>query len=143
MRAVLNLLSVAQKVAPPEKPYSTRSRGAIVDLLKREQRYLSASAIHRMLKARKVAASLATVYRTLDLLVSMGVASSRADDGGETTYVFCNNEHHHHAICSRCGHVEEIGCAPVTSIAKELMAAHAFELNAHAMEFYGKCARCR
>jgi Fur family ferric uptake transcriptional regulator len=134
---------MASKTLLPEKRYATRSRSAILELLQREQRYLSAAAIYRMLRARKSAASLATVYRTLDLLVSTGVASSRIDASGETTYVSCNTRHHHHAICNRCGHVEEIGCAPVTSISKELMNQHAFELAAHAMEFYGRCARCR
>jgi Fur family ferric uptake transcriptional regulator len=133
---------VPQK-ALPEKPYATRSRGAIVDLLKAEQRYLSAAAVHRMLKARGVPASLATVYRTLDFLVANKIASSRADDGGETTFVYCNTEHHHHAICSKCGHVEEIGCAPINSITNALLKKHAFELNAHAMEFYGTCSQCR
>ena len=134
---------MAPKSLLPEKRYATRSRSAILELLRREQRYLSAAAIYRMLKARKAATSLATVYRTLDLLVSSGVASSRVDANGETTYVNCSTDHHHHAICSRCGHVEEIGCAPVTSISKELMNQHAFELAAHSMEFYGRCARCR
>ncbi len=132
-----------QRIEPAEKHYATRSRALITELLKAEQRYLSAAAIHRMLYARKRKVSLATVYRTLDYLVSTGVASARADDGGETTYVHCNGEHHHHAICSRCGRVEEIGCAPVASISKGLMRQYAFELNAHAMEFYGMCARCR
>lgn len=129
--------------APAEKPYATRSRGAIVELLKQEQRYLSAAAVHRMLKARGVPASLATVYRTLDFLVANNIASSRADDGGETTFVYCNTEHHHHAICNTCGRVEEIGCAPITSITNALRNEHAFELNAHAMEFYGTCSQCR
>ncbi len=126
-----------------EKRYSTRSREAIVELLKRERRYLSAAAVHRMLKARRVPASLATVYRTLDLLTSLGVASSRVDDGGEATYVFCNTDHHHHAICNRCGRVQEIACRPMATIARELNARYAFDLNAHAMEFYGRCERCR
>ena len=127
----------------PDRKYATRSRVVITELLKREPRYLSAAAIYRMLKARKVSVSLATVYRTLDLLASTGVASARVDDGGETTYVYCTDEHHHHAICDRCGRVEEIGCAPVSSISRELMSEYSFELNSHAMEFYGRCARCR
>ena len=126
-----------------DKRYATRSRAVILELLEREQRYLSATAVHRMLKARKVPVSLATVYRTLDMLARSNVASSRVDTGGETTYVYCNPKHHHHAICDRCGHVEEIGCAPVSEVSKELMSQHAFELAAHAMEFYGRCARCR
>ena len=126
-----------------ERHYATRSRTAVAELLERERRYLSAAAIHRMLGARKVAVSLATVYRTLDVLVSSGIASARTELSGESTYVYCHREHHHHAICSRCGRVEDVGCAPVTSISKDLMTHYAFELREHAMEFYGKCARCR
>lgn len=123
--------------------YSTRSRESITDLLRSERRYLSAAAVHRILQAAGQKVSLSTVYRTLDLLVSMGVASARIDEHGEQTYVFCTVEHHHHAICRRCGHVEDVDCAAIDAFAAELRAHHAFALDDHSMEFYGRCARCR
>lgn len=122
--------------------YATKSREHIVTLLRNERRYLSAAAIHRILRSLGAQVSLSTVYRTLDLLVSMGVASSRADEDGELTYVFCTVEHHHHAICRKCGHVEEVDCAAMDAFAGLLRNHHAFELDSHSLEFYGRCARC-
>jgi Fur family transcriptional regulator, ferric uptake regulator len=123
--------------------YSTRSREQIVNLLRSERRYLSAAAIHRILRSLGVGISLSTVYRTLDLLVSMGVASSRSDGQGELTYVFCTVEHHHHAICRKCGHVEDVDCAAMEAFSELLRQHHAFELDEHSLEFYGRCARCQ
>jgi Fur family ferric uptake transcriptional regulator len=123
--------------------YATRSREQITRLLRTERRYLSATAIHRLLRSLGSEVSLSTVYRTLELLVSLGVASSRPDEDGEQTYVFCTTDHHHHAICRKCGHVEEVGCAATEAFAEILRRHHAFELDAHSVEFYGRCARCQ
>ena len=122
--------------------YATRSREQIVNLLRSERRYLSAAAVHRILRSLGTLVSLSTVYRTLDLLVSMGIASTRTDEDGETTYVFCTVEHHHHAICRKCGHVEEVDCGAMDAFSAALKAHHAFELDSHSLEFYGRCARC-
>jgi Fur family transcriptional regulator, ferric uptake regulator len=123
--------------------YATRGREQIVNLLRTERRYLSAAAIHRILRSAGIQVSLSTIYRTLDLLVSMGVASSRTDEEGEQAYVFCSVEHHHHAICRKCGHVEDVDCAAMDAFSGLLRQHHAFELDSHSMEFYGRCARCQ
>ena len=133
----------SQRVLRTEGRYSTRTRTQVLELLQGEQRYLSATALHRVLQSKGAKLSLSTVYRTLDLLVSMGIASSRVDEEGETTYVFCTTAHHHHAICRRCGHVEEVSCGAMERFKRDLLSEHAFALDSHSMEFYGVCVRCR
>ena len=123
--------------------YSTRSRTEIEDLLRDESRYLSAAAIHRTLALRGVDVALSTVYRTLDLLTERGVVSSRTDDHGECTYVYCHVDHHHHAICRRCGRVEDVDCGATTKVAATLRRRHAFRLDDHSVEFYGLCWQCQ
>jgi Fur family ferric uptake transcriptional regulator len=123
--------------------YSTRAREQITAILRNEQRYLSAAEIHELLNKTRAKVSLSTVYRTLDLLETKGEASSRVDARGESTYVVCAPTHHHHAICRSCGKVEELACEALERIASELRSHHGFELDDHAMEFYGKCASCR
>lgn len=123
--------------------YSTRAREEIADTLRREQRYLSAAEIHDLLKRGRAKVSLSTVYRTLDLLQAKGEASSRVDERGEATYVVCAPTHHHHAICRSCGKVEDLACEALERIAGELRSHHGFELDDHAMEFFGRCAACR
>ncbi len=123
--------------------YSTRPREHVAEILKREQRYLSAGEIHSILKKGRAKVSLSTVYRTLDLLQAKGEASSRVDERGEATYVVCAPTHHHHAICRTCGKVEELACEALERIAGELRSHHGFELDDHEMEFFGRCAVCR
>jgi Fe2+ or Zn2+ uptake regulation protein len=51
--------------------------------------------------------------------------------------------HHHHAICERCGRVEDVDCAAMEQFAEALRSLHGFELDGHAMEFFGRCSTCR
>ncbi len=123
--------------------YATRSREKISAILRKERRYLSAAEIHELLKHARATVSLSTVYRTLDLLHAKGEASSRVDEHGEATYVICAPTHHHHAICRKCGKVEEVACEAMERFADELRTHHGFALDDHAMEFFGRCAACR
>ncbi len=123
--------------------YTTTTRRSIVDLLKSEKRYLTANVIHRLLKADNPKIALSTVYRTLELLEELGAVSSRTEAVGETSYVYCTEDHHHHAICTTCGHVDEVDCGAMDQFKATLLAQQAFALDDHSVEFYGRCARCR
>ncbi len=124
--------------------YVTRPREWIASILSRDRRFLSAAEIHRALKHAGARVSLSTVYRTLDRLSGKGDVTARADAEGEVTYMLCEPaRHHHHAICGRCGRVEDVDCAAMEQFAKSLRALHGFELDGHALEFFGTCRSCR
>ncbi len=124
--------------------YVTRPREWIASLLAREPRFLSAAEIHQRLKRGGARVSLSTVYRTLDRLRAKGDVSARSDAEGEATYMLCEPErHHHHAICGGCGRVEDVDCAAMEQFAESLRKLHGFELDGHAMEFFGRCRACR
>ena len=124
--------------------YVTRPREGIASILSREQRFLSAAEIHRRLKRAGERVSLSTVYRTLDRLRAKGDVTARADAEGEATYMLCEPApHHHHAICATCGRVENVDCAAMDQFGKSLRKLHGFELDGHALEFFGRCRSCR
>lgn len=124
--------------------YSTLPRRAILGLLQSEHRYLTAAEIHKLLQRRRQRLALTTVYRTLQLLVKLGAVTNRSEGGGEAAYLFCaNDEHHHHAICTKCGHVEEVNCRVMDDFKQLLLARQSFALEDHSMELYGRCAACR
>ena len=123
--------------------YATKPREHVAAVLKREKRYLSAAEIHAILRKARTDVSLSTVYRTLDLLAGKGEASSRVDERGETTYVVCEPTHHHHAVCTKCGKVQDVSCEAIESVASALRAHHGFKLSDHEMQFFGLCAACR
>ena len=124
--------------------YVTRPREWIASVLAREPRFLSAAEIHQRLKRSGARVSLSTVYRSLDRLQAKGEVTARPDAQGEATYMLCEPaRHHHHAICSQCGRVEDVDCAAIEQFAQSLRALNGFELNGHAMEFFGRCRTCR
>lgn len=124
--------------------YVTRPREWIASILSRDQRFLSAAEIHDALKRSGARVSLSTVYRTLDRLAGKGDVTVRADAEGEATYMLCEPaHHHHHAICGKCGRVEDVDCAAMEQFADSLRKLHGFELNGHALEFFGRCRSCR
>jgi len=123
--------------------YATAARRAILELLKREQRYLTAGSVYLLLKDANPKLALSTVYRTLELLESLGTVSSRSEASGESSYVHCSDEHHHHALCTVCGHVDDVDCAAMEQFKATLLAKQSFLLDEHSVEFYGRCADCR
>jgi Fur family transcriptional regulator, ferric uptake regulator len=124
--------------------YVTRPREWIASILAREPRFLSASEIHQRLERSGARVSLSTVYRTLDRLQAKEEITARPDAQGEAKYMLCEPaRHHHHAICGECGRVEDVDCAAIEQFAESLRAIHGFELNGHAMEFFGRCRACR
>ena len=124
--------------------YTTQPRQWIESLLQREPRFLSAAQIHQRLKRAGARVSLSTVYRTLDRLRTKGDVTARSDPEGEATYMICEPaRHHHNAICESCGRVEDVDCAAMEQFAASLRALHGFELDGHAMEFFGRCRACR
>ena len=113
-------------------------------MLRGARRFFSAAEVHRTLEEQRAPVALSTVYRTLEHLREKGEATSRLDDAGEATYMWCEPaHHHHHAICKVCGRVEDVDCGALEQFADSLRSAHGFDLDAHAMEFYGRCSQCR
>lgn len=124
--------------------YVTRPRELISSVLAREPRFLSAAEIFSRLKRSGARVSLSTVYRTLDRLRAKGEITERSDPEGEATFMLCEpNRHHHHAICAECGRVEDVDCNAMEQFAASLRSLHGFELDGHAMEFFGRCRACR
>jgi Fur family ferric uptake transcriptional regulator len=123
--------------------YVTRPREQIAGILRAEKRYLSAAEIHERLGRAHAKVALSTVYRALERLQSKGEIVARVDEAGESTYVLCPGAHHHHAICRVCGRVEDVNCDAIGELAGALRAHHDFELEGHAMEFFGRCKTCR
>jgi Fur family ferric uptake transcriptional regulator len=123
--------------------YVTRPREMIGTILQREPRFLSAATIHERLKRSGARVSLSTIYRTLDRLRAKGEVTERADAEGEATFMLCEPaHHHHHAICGECGRVEDVDCTAMEQFAESLRTLHGFELDGHAMEFFGRCRAC-
>jgi Fur family ferric uptake transcriptional regulator len=90
------------------------------------------------IRARCPEVGLVTIYRTLDLLSEIGVVR-RLDLGDGPRYELAE-DHHHHLICESCGAVSEFERCPLDL---RRLKGIDFEITAHTLEVYGRCAECR
>ncbi|HKW45468.1 MAG TPA: Fur family transcriptional regulator [Candidatus Eremiobacteraceae bacterium] len=125
----------------------TKPRRAVVEAFARLGRYATAQDLGEMLSRARgspnaPAVGLATVYRTLDVLREVGAASEQAQPHGETAFLYCPVEHHHHAVCTRCGHVDDVPCASIARFQAALSRELRFTLTQHRLEFFGVCRSC-
>lgn len=132
----------------------TASREAILDILsKKSDKHLSAEEIYILVHKSYPAIGLTTVYRTLELLVEMGMLSKFDFGDGRARYELNNGEaqkgHHHHLICTECKRVinyndfidEELKLLKKTE--SELQKKYNFEIKSHSIQFLGLCESCK
>jgi Fe2+ or Zn2+ uptake regulation protein len=84
-----------------------------------------------------------TVYRTLEILASLGVLSRILDGTGRPVYVAGAPVHRHHLVCSGCGSAVPFNACPVDDLAAMLARENDFEVHGHLLEIFGTCGDCR
>tara|TARA_Y100001978_G_C23700749_1_gene440706 strand:- start:4601 stop:5071 length:471 start_codon:yes stop_codon:yes gene_type:complete len=106
--------------------------------------HLSAEEVHAELIASNSKVSLATVYRTLRLLVQMGFLHERELIEGGHRYELLSNEFpdHHHLICIRCGRTEEFESEQVIEAGKTAAKMKGFKLIESSFKVKAICPNC-
>ena len=118
----------------------TPQRRAILAALASFDGPFSAAELHARALKLHPRLGVATTYRTLELLQSIG-AARHVPGGPSADYIVCAPDHHHHLVCLSCGGVEDTElCA--TPSAAELKRRHGFVAERHELDIYGTCARC-
>jgi Fur family ferric uptake transcriptional regulator len=84
-----------------------------------------------------------TVYRTLEILATLGVVSRILDGSGRPAYVAGAPVHRHHLVCSECGTAVPFNACPVGDLATALAKDNNFEVHGHLLEIFGTCGSCR
>ena len=122
---------------------ATRQRAAVDDALASLEEFVSAQRLHEILRARGENVGLATVYRTLQVLVEDEAVDVLRTDEGEALYRRCaQTEHHHHLVCRSCRATVEIDGPDVEAWAARLASRHGFVDVDHTLELIGLCAEC-
>jgi len=85
----------------------------------------------------------ATVYRTVALLVELGLLVRVHTRDGEASYTATRVGHTHPLICSVCRKVVDFdGDGDLAYLEHQLEAATGFTIYGHHLEVYGVCAEC-
>jgi Fur family ferric uptake transcriptional regulator len=115
----------------------------IVRVIAHSGRHMTAEEVLEEVQAQTRSINLATVYRTLDLLVEEGLAS-RADLGsGRVVYATARHGPHIHLVCRHCGRVIDADAASFEPLFKEIQTRYGFTCRPPHFPIYGLCAECQ
>ena len=111
------------------------------------QHHLSAEDVHLILRNKKSEIGLATVYRSLELLASLGILLKIDFGDGCSRYELNttdpNSHCHHHLICLKCRKVIEFDEDKLDELEHTIAERSGFKIINHEVKFFGYCKECR
>lgn len=111
--------------------------------------HMTAEDIYDLVKEDYPDIGLATIYRTVQLLLEMQLVDRiNLDDGcvryeiGEV-YDGEGKHHHHHLICKTCGKIQPFKDDLLEELERHIEEKMGFHVLDHELKFYGQCKECR
>ena len=120
----------------------TPQRMAIADILARSEGHPSAETIHARIKPVFPTLSLATVYRNIMLIKSLGEVLELGFPDGSNRYDGHRPYPHPHLICVKCKKIVDSDLGRLDEIKEEIAIENHFKILNHRLDFFGICSDC-
>lgn len=121
----------------------TRQRKAVLQaFLELAERHPTAEEVYRTAKNYCPSLGLATVYRTLDLFVQLGIIQKMPSVDGIARYEI-DKFSHSHFLCLRCGRTYELKEQEGNPPIPQYLSASGFEILKSSLVVIGFCPSCR
>lgn len=125
----------------------TRQRMAVLETIADHPgEHLTAEDIYEMTRQKYPEIGLATIYRTVQVLVDLRVIDRVSFDDGFVRYELGEGEvcrhHHHHAICEDCGSVISFENDLLEQLEQAVQDAIGFHVTDHEVKLFGYCRSC-
>ena len=127
----------------------TNQRLLVLQVLAENQdRHLTAEDIYELVKEDYPEIGLATIYRTVQLLLEMQLVDRINLDDGCVRYEIGHlfegemKHSHHHLICRKCGKVFPFDGDLLDGLETHIQEKTGFHIVDHELKFYGVCKQC-
>ena len=127
----------------------TNQRLVVLEALETSSnQHLTAEQIFDLVKADNPEIGLATVYRTIQVLLELHLIDRVNFDDGSERYEIVRmgtkgaRHHHHHLICINCGKVFECEEDMMEGLETEIEKKTGFHVIDHEVKLYGYCKEC-
>lgn len=105
-----------------------------------EGMHVSAEHIHLASKRQGCPLGLATVYRSLNLLVDAGIVEQHNFQNNNAVFeVRYPDTHHDHLVCWDCGVIKEFEEDEIERLQEQVAQRLGFQLISHRLELLGRC----
>jgi Fur family peroxide stress response transcriptional regulator len=121
----------------------TPQRLAVLKILAKSDGHPSVETIYERVKPDFPTTSLATIYKTVNLLKQLREVVEL--DFSEQSNRYDGNKPypHPHLICTRCKRIVDPDVDAVTDISQELAEKTGYRIMNHRLDFFGICPRCQ
>ena len=120
---------------------ATAQRIAICRLVLSSREHPSAQRIYREMKKLHPTVSVATIYKTLQVLRELGLVQELTFPQSETRFD-SNVSPHVNIVCLQCGSVSDINDQAIRSVVGRATSRIKFTVTGQRFDVYGVCERC-
>jgi Fur family ferric uptake transcriptional regulator len=120
----------------------TPRRLMVVEVLASASGHVTGDDILSSIRHRYPSTNKTTVYRTLELLNTLGMVAVTNLGGGKMEYELVKDRHHH-LICSHCGAQTEVDDHLFEPLRASLLARYGYLTNLDHFALFGLCPYCR
>jgi len=120
----------------------TPQRLAILRVIARSEGHPSVENVYDRLKKKFPTMSIATVYRNIMMLKSLGEVLELGFADGSNRYDGNNKFPHPHVICTRCRTIIDPDLASLKDLTEEVSVETGFTILDHRVDFFGICRDC-
>lgn len=120
----------------------TPQRLAIVKILAKSEGHPSVEDIHAQIKKDFPTMSLATVYRNIVLIKSLGELLELGFPDGSNRYDGNTPYPHPHIICIKCKKIVDLDLDSLDDMQHEIAEETDFKILNHRLDFFGICSNC-
>ena len=117
-------------------------RDVVVSAFLGSNKHLSVDDVYALVRRKSPGIGRTTVYRTLKLLETAGLARALVLEGETRFERELNRRHHDHFICGSCGAIFEFSSDEIEAAQEEEARKIGFQIEGHKHQVLGKCAKC-
>jgi Fur family transcriptional regulator, ferric uptake regulator len=121
----------------------TPQRKLILDVFLQLSGHVHIEDINYRVREQDSTIGIATLYRTMKLLVNSGIAEMHTFNEKKTYERLFQVRHHDHLICKICKKTVEFEHHLIEKYQLEVCERHGFTLKSHRMDLYGICKDCK
>ena len=121
----------------------TPQRQMILDAVRGTHGHSTPEEIYNRVQVKTTAINRATIYRTLEFFLELGLVTVAQIKDNQTVYELVEQGPHHHLICQNCDQVEHLDHALVQPLFEKIDQKFDFKVNTDHLILFGLCSVCR
>ena len=121
----------------------TPQRLAVLKVLAVSEGHPTVERIYETVRAKFPTTSIATIYKTVNLLKQLNEVLELGFPDGSNRYDDNKPYSHPHVICTKCKKIIDPNIGSLKDLTKEVVKETGFQILNHRVDFFGTCRDCQ